>query len=91
MIISGRKYDQLYLKRIVGPPGEKVAVNDGFVAIDGQPLIEPYVSLRSAWNVPELIPGKDEYLVIGDNRAIDAAWHLFGRVERIHILGKVVW
>jgi signal peptidase I len=81
----------LYIKRIVALPGERVRITEGEVAIDGRPLIEPYVATRRRWNVPEVLLGADEYFVIGDNRGMNAADHDFGRVDRARILGRVLF
>ena len=81
----------LYVKRVIGLPGERVAVVDGIVNINGAPLPEPYVKNRRAWQVPEVTLGPEEYFVIGDNRGMAAGDHDFGRVEFSRILGKVVF
>ena len=81
----------LYIKRIVGLPGERLAIVDGSVEVDGVPLSEPYVRLRRAWNVPKVTLAPQEYFVIGDNRGMRAADHDFGRVDRSRIVGKVVF
>ena len=52
----------LYIKRIVGLPGERVAVSGGQVQINGAPLPEPYVSHRRAWDLEEVTLGPREYL-----------------------------
>jgi signal peptidase I len=81
----------LYVKRVIGLPGERVSVVDGIVNIDGAPLTEPYVKNRRPWKVDEVTLGPTEYFVIGDNRGMSAGDHDFGRVEFIKILGKVVF
>jgi signal peptidase I len=77
----------LYIKRIVGLPGERVAVSGGQVQINGAPLPEPYVSHRRAWDLEEVTLGPREYFVIGDNRSISD----YGRAPADKILGKVVF
>jgi signal peptidase I len=77
----------VYVKRIVGLPGERVAIVDGLARIDGVFLAEPYVQRRKRWDVPEVQLGPNEYFVIGDNRGMSD----FGSVEGDRILGRVVF
>ncbi len=90
----------LYVKRIVGLPGEKIQIRQGTVYIDGNPLEEPYVRYTRRrppfWNFPEHPPiprvlGTDEYLVIGDNRSMPQELQDFGIVHGERIVGKLVW
>jgi signal peptidase I len=82
----------LYIKRIVGLPGETVVIEDGKVYIDGEELVEDY--LKEEWvvangpytfEVPE-----DCYLMLGDNRnnSKDARYWDNKYVEKDKILGK---
>jgi signal peptidase I len=81
----------LYVKRVIGLPGERVSVKEGQVEINGTVLSEPYVRNRKPWAVPEVTLGSQEYFVIGDNRGMSAGEHDFGRVNRDRILGRVVF
>lgn len=81
----------LYVKRVIGLPGERVSVREGTVFINGSALSEPYVRHRRAWEVAEVSLGPTEYFVMGDNRGMSSADHDFGRVEAERILGKVVF
>lgn len=81
----------LYVKRIVGLPGERVAIVDGTVHINGAALAEPYVRNRRSWNVDEVTLGAQEYFLIGDNRGMREGDHDFGRVTVDRIVGKVVF
>jgi signal peptidase I len=80
----------MYLKRIVGLPGETVAFHQGQLYINGQPVEEPYVRLRDNWEHEAESVGLDEYYEVGDNR--DMAWddHIHGRGKRDHIVGKLL-
>ena len=78
-------------KRIIGLPGEIVAITNGVVFINGQPLDEPYVKAREAWQVSSVKLADDEYFLIGDNRGMDQRYHEFGRTEAKRIVGKVLW
>jgi signal peptidase I len=81
----------LYVKRIVGLPGERVEITMGTVLINGDPLLEPTVVRKAPWNVPAVTLGDDEYYVIGDNRAMSARNHDFGRATRDRIIGKMLF
>ena len=81
----------LYVKRIIGLPGEHLSIERGQVYINGAPLTEPYVKNRRGWDKPDVALTGREYFVIGDNRGMRAADHDFGRVDVSRILGKVVF
>jgi signal peptidase I len=80
----------VYIKRIIGMPGERVAIRAGTVLIDGRELAEPYVVFKRGWEVPETVLREREYLVIGDNRDMLARQHDFGKARRDRIIGRVV-
>ena len=77
----------VYVKRVIGLPGERIAVRGGTVFINDSPLTEPYVKYRRDWDVPEVTLGSGEYFLMGDNRGTSD----FGRTEAERILGKVVF
>lgn len=82
----------VYVKRIVGLPGERIGIVEGQVEINGAALPEPYVRHSRPWDVPEVSLGPREYFVIGDNRGMaPLADHDFGRVGANRILGKLVF
>ena len=81
----------LLLKRIIGLPGETVAIEQGVVHINGQPLAEPYVKHRAPWQLTPRTLGPNEYLFIGDNRGMPQEAHEFGIGEAGKIAGKALW
>ena len=83
-------YHDTYMKRIVGLPGETVGFAHGQVIINGDPLPEPYEHSPCDWDVPTVQLGPDEYYVVGDNRTMPAEDHVFGKVLRDHIIGRVL-
>lgn len=78
------------VKRIIGLPGERIAVIDGEVRVNGVALDEPYVVERQSWNVAEAQLGPHEFYVIGDNRGMPAHLHDFGRAARSRIAGRIL-
>ena len=80
----------MYMKRIVGLPGEAVAFHHGYLYINGEQVQEPYVKLRGTWEHEALQLGPDEYYFVGDNR--DMPWddHYKGQRTRDFIVGKLL-
>jgi len=81
----------LYVKRIIGLPGERISMTEGQVYVNGAPLIEPYVRNRKPWDVPEVTLTSREYFVVGDNRGMRVSDHDFGRVDVSRIVGRIVF
>ena len=82
---------QLYLKRVVGLPGEELALAEGVAYVDGEHLSEPYLGGLPAspglgersWRL-----GIDEYLVLGDNRTHSTDSRQFGPLGWHLIVGR---
>lgn len=81
----------MYLKRIVGLPGEVISFYHGVILINDQPLDEPYVKLRSDWEHPPLQLRSNEYYVVGDNRSMAFDDHKQGATDRRRIVGKILF
>lgn len=80
----------MYLKRVVGLPGETVAFSNGQLLVDGKPLDEPYQKSSCDWERPPQKLGRDQFFVVGDNRVMRMEDHTFGAAERSRIVGKLV-
>jgi signal peptidase I len=81
----------MLFKRIVALPGETVAIERGFILINGHLLSEPYVQARAPWQLTPRQLEPDEYFVVGDNRGMDQQVHEFGAAKARKIVGKVLW
>lgn len=80
-----------YIKRVIGLPGEEVAVYDGRVWIDGVALNEPYISGPPTYYYEKRLLSENEYLVLGDNRNNSSDSHAWGTLPRQNIIGKSVF
>jgi signal peptidase I len=80
----------VFVKRLIGLPGETVAERNGYVYVDGRKLSEPYVrtgerdSRTQTWHVPQ-----GRYFMMGDNRADSCDSRYWGSVPRANLIGPV--
>ena len=78
-----------FVKRVIGLPGEDVAMRDGYVFIDGSRLREPYLrpdfrgDETGDWRV-----ASGGYFVLGDNRTMSCDSRRWGAVPRQNVIGR---
>lgn len=87
--MAGRR--AVYVKRIIGLPGERIEIAQGTVLVNDEPLIERAVLRRAPWDDAPVVLGPDEYFVVGDNRSMRIEHHDLGRVRRYRIVGKLLF
>ena len=90
---NGNQNTHLYVKRVIGLPGETVQIQNGSVYIDGALLEEDeqYDKMSdSGIAVNEITLANDEYFVLGDNRnsSEDSRSGNIGPVKKDTIIGK---
>lgn len=91
----------IYLKRVIGMPGETIEIIDNRIYIDGEELVEFYGAFSDLNNSPDMVVyygdypetrlGADEYFVIGDNRYVSDDSRNFGPVTKDLIVGKATF
>ncbi|WP_102335929.1 signal peptidase I [Salimicrobium jeotgali] len=95
-----------YIKRVIGLPGEHVAVEDDQLLIDGEPVEEPFLenevaSMGDNMNYTrdftlEQLEGnfeevpEDSVLVLGDNRQNSTDSRAFGMLSLDKVVGEAV-
>lgn len=82
------KEDQL-IKRIVGVPGDTIAIKDGDVYLNGQFLDEPYVKGKTFPDAGPFKIKENLYFIMGDNRIISYDSRHFGFIRKSEIRGKI--
>jgi signal peptidase I len=82
--------DQAFIKRIIGLPGQTVAVKEGLVYLNDQPLVEKYIAEppQYQWG-PYRVP-ENEYFVMGDNRNNSNDSSRWGFLPKQNIIGRAV-
>lgn len=86
---------QLFIKRIIGLPGETVEIRDGHIYIDGssEPLEDVETKEYMAGNYGPYTVPEGCYFVMGDNRndSKDSRYWINPYVSKDKILGKAVF
>jgi signal peptidase I len=84
---------QSYIKRVIGLPGDTVAVEDGYVIVNGRKLVENYVpaEYRDDRGYSAKVVPPDQYFVLGDHRSSSNDSRAWGFVPRNYIYGKAVF
>ena len=81
-----------YIKRVIGLPGDHVALRNGDVFVNNKIIEEKYSSLdidTIAYNQIDFSLTKDQFFVMGDNRAMSFDSRSWGPLERSDIIGFV--
>ena len=88
-----RDRSESYIKRVIGLPGDRVAIVHGRVIVNGRALAEPYVPVRFTddHSQPEMTIPANQFFVMGDHRSISKDSRDFGPVDRGLIYGKAVF
>ena len=82
---------ELFVKRVIGLPGETISMADDTVFIDGEALTEDFPRRRCLRKIEETTLGTGEYFVIGDNRPVsrDSRSNLVGPIPEDKIVAVV--
>jgi signal peptidase I len=78
------------IKRVVGLPGDRIAVRSGRLIVNGEPQKEPFTNERfpdRSFFAPTTVP-KNHVFVMGDNRANSQDSRVFGPLPEKNIEGE---
>jgi len=80
-----------YVKRVIGLPGDKLAVHNGFIYRNGEKLDEPYVEYRGIEDLPPIEVTKGRVFVAGDNRTNSIDSRKFGPIPTGLIKARIAF
>lgn len=90
---NGNEKSHLYIKRVIGVPGDTVQIKNGTVYVNGKVFdekIEAASIEHAELAEDEIEVGEDEFFVLGDNRnnSEDSRYANIGNVQKEYIVGK---
>lgn len=87
------KENTIYIKRIIGLPGDKIVIEDNKVYINGKELKENYI--KNGWTrnegITEYEVPEGEYFMMGDNRDQSSDSRVWGTVKKDAIIAKAIF
>ncbi len=94
VVVKDPGHHDYAVKRIIGVPGETILFRHGDVMVNGKQLPEPYLAAGTETYLPDsaeklIMTGKDQYFVLGDNRANSEDSRFYGAVHRSQIIGSI--
>jgi signal peptidase I len=80
---------EVFIKRIVGVPGDAIRTTITTVTVDGQLIHEPYISMSLNYANQTWKLGPNQFFVMGDNRGNSLDSRIWGPLDRSYIIGEV--
>lgn len=107
-VVVAREYrsDDLWVKRVIGLPGETISYREDVLYVDGKAMEEPFLDKKYVEQVKKSTNklyftqdytskklGKNEYLLVGDNRneSLDSRNDAVGPFQREQIIARGVF
>ncbi len=83
--------DKAYIKRLIAVGGDRIAIHNGQVFVNRQPLNEPYIAEPPKYELAELVVPQSYLWVMGDNRNNSNDSHAWGFLPVENVIGKAVF
>jgi len=96
--VSPIEPEEMYVKRIIGVPGDKIKIDKQHVYVNGTKIMEDYLiaydrtaDFTTDARYVELVVPINEYFVMGDNRFNSMDSRQFGTIKKDSIKGKLLF
>ena len=90
LVQAGYDPDAALIKRVIGRPGDEIAVRDGQLWRNGEPVQEPWRREPIDYNFGPVTVPAGSLLVLGDNRNASLDSHLWGPLPEQAVIGTAV-
>ncbi len=77
-----------YIKRLIGLPGDTIAIHENQLYINGGAVDEPYLHEAMTYDFEEWVVPEGMYFALGDNRNHSFDSHSWGGVPRANLVGN---
>jgi len=81
---------EVFIKRVIGLPGDRIRIDRGRVYVNGAKQDEPYVQDPDDRSLPGVVVPPFSVYVLGDNRATSEDSRAFGPVSDDRLIGRAV-
>ena len=90
IVLDEEKDNEKIIKRVIGLPGEAVAIKKGKIYINDKVIDDEYAYGETS-DYDKVTLEDDEYFILGDNRLISKDSRYFGPIKENEIKGKIVF
>lgn len=90
IVLDEEKDNEKIIKRVIGLPGETVAIKKGKIYINDKVIDDEYAYGETS-DYDKVTLKDDEYFILGDNRLISKDSRYFGPIKKSEIKGKIVF
>ena len=89
--VLGYEKNQAFIKRAIALPGDTIAVKDGVIYLNDQPVLEEYIAAPPEYDLMPITVPEDRLFVMGDNRNNSNDSHIWGFLPAENIIGHAVF
>lgn len=90
VVLTEADNNEKIIKRVIGMPGDSVAIKDGNIYINDEKIEDKYAYGVTS-DYERITLDDDEYFILGDNRLISKDSRYFGPIKGEDIKGKVIF
>ncbi len=90
IVLDEEKDNEKIIKRVIGLPGETVAIKKGKIYVNDKVIDDEYAYGETS-DYDKVTLEDDEYFILGDNRLISKDSRYFGPIKENEIKGKIVF